>query len=233
MIQRNVRSSGFYHAADLRSDHFDRIRIIMKKNLGSRKSCPLYIVLLLCGIAAFYPFGADLLASADSQELDRLFSDMGVSKSVNALPVEVMLKDLNGRPVSLSDFRGKIVFLNFWTTWCYDCRIEMPHMEKLHQKFKNKEFEMVAINLQEPVSPVKQFFKNFKLTFTTLLDSAGEVGARFRITAIPTTFILNKQGIIIGKVMGPRKWDGEKAFALFKHLTNRSVATTSSVRTAQ
>ena len=109
----------------------------------------------------------------------------------------------------------------------------MPDMEKLHQKFKNKDFAMVSINIQESVSQVKQFLEDFKLTFTALLDSAGEVGAHFRITAIPTTFILDKQGIIIGKVMGPRDWDGKKAFALFKHLTNRSVATTSSVRTAQ
>jgi peroxiredoxin len=109
----------------------------------------------------------------------------------------------------------------------------MPHMEKLHQKFKNNDFAMVAINLQEPVSQVKQFFKNYKLTFTALLDSGGEVGARFMITAIPTTFILDKEGIIIGKVMGPREWNSKKAFALFEHLTNRSVATTSSLRSAQ
>ena len=89
---------------------------------------------------------------------------------------------------------------------------------------------MVAVNLQEPVSQVKQFFKDYKLTFTALLDSDGEVGAHFRVTAIPTTFILDKQGIIIGKVMGPRKWDGKKAFALFEHLTNRSGATTSNLR---
>jgi thiol-disulfide isomerase/thioredoxin len=169
----------------------------------------------------------------DSQELDQLFGEMGVIKMVQALPVEIRLKDLNGRQVSLSDFKGKIVFLNFWTTWCYACRIEMPDMEKLHQKFKNENFTMVTINLQESASQVKQFFKDFKLTFTALLDSDGEVGAHFMITAIPTTFILDKEGIIIGKVMGPREWDGKKAFALFEHLTNRSVATTSSLRSAQ
>lgn len=173
------------------------------------------------------------MAKADSQDLDRLFDDIGVIKIVQVLPVEIRLKDLNGRPVRLSDFRGKIVFLNFWTTWCYDCRIEMPVMEKLHQKFKNKNFAMVTINLQESVSQVKQFFKDYKLTFTALLDSDGEVGAHFRINAIPTTFILDREGIIIGKVFGPRKWDGKKAFALFEHLTNRSVAMTSSLRRAQ
>jgi thiol-disulfide isomerase/thioredoxin len=195
-----------------------------------RKSCFFYIALLFSGIMAFYVFDAESLARTDRQDLDQLFGDMGVIKISQALPVEIKLKDLNGQPVSLSDFRGKIVFLNFWTTWCFDCRIEMPHMQKLHQQFKNKEFEMVAVNLQEPVAQVKQFIKDYTLTFTALLDSDGEVGAHFRITAIPTTFILNKQGIIIGKAFGPRKWDDKKAFALFEHLTNRSVTTTSSLR---
>ena len=193
----------------------------MKKYLAIRPSYLFFIALLFSGFAAFYLFDADSLAKADSQELDQLFGDMGVIKIAQILPVEVRLIDLNGRPVSLSDFRGKIVFLNFWTTWCFDCRIEMPHMEKLHQQFKNKEFEMVAVNLQEPVSQVKQFFKDYKLSFTALLDSDGEVGAHFRITAIPTTFILNRQGITIGKVTGPRKWDSKKSFALFEHLTDK------------
>jgi len=205
----------------------------MKTNSAIRPTYLFFIALLSFGFAAFYPLNAESVAAADNQDLDRLFDDMGVTKISQALPVEIKLNDINDRPVSLSDLRGKIVFLNFWTTWCFDCRIEMPHMEKLHQQFKNKEFEMVAINLQEPVSQVKQFFKDYKLTFTTLLDSDGAAGAHFRITAIPTTFILNKQGIIIGKVMGPRKWDSKKAFALFEHLTDRSVATTSNMRSAQ
>jgi thiol-disulfide isomerase/thioredoxin len=200
------------------------------KSLHSRPSCLFLAALLLPGFAAFYLFDAEALAKDDSRDLDQLFGDMGVNRISQALPVEITLMDLNGRPVSLSEFRGKIVFLNFWTTWCFDCRIEMPVMEKLHQKFKNNDFAMVTINLQEPVSQVKQFFKDYGLTFSALLDSDGEVGAHFRITAIPTTFILNKQGIIIGKAFGPRKWDDKKAFALFEHLTNRTVTTTSSLR---
>ena len=208
-------------------------RIIMEKYLTIRPWYFSLVALTLSGFAALFFFDAQALAKADSQELDQLFGDMGVIKMVQALPIEFSLKDLNGQPVSLSDFRGKIVFLNFWTTWCYACRIEMPDMEKLHQKFKNTDFAMVTINLQESVSQVKQFFKDFKLTFTALLDSDGEVGAHFMITAIPTTFILDKSGIIIGKVMGPREWDGEKSFALFEHLTNGSVTRTSSLRPTQ
>jgi len=195
-----------------------------------RKSCFFYIVLLFSGFAALYLFDAESLAETDSRDLDRLFDDMGVIKIAQVLPVEVRLMDLNGRTVSLSDFRGKIVFLNFWTTWCFDCRIEMPNMEKLHQKFKHKDFAMVAINLQEPVSKVKHFSKNFKLTFTSLLDSDGEIGTHFRINAIPTTFILDRQGIIIGKAMGRREWDGKKSFALFEHLTRSGLKTSDRVQ---
>jgi len=205
----------------------------MKKYLTIRASYLFIMALLFPGFAVFYLFDTESSAKADSQDLNKLFDDMGVIKMVQALPVEITLNDTDGRPVSLSDFRGKIVFLNFWTTWCYACRIEMPDMEKLHQKFKNRDFAMVTINLQESVSQVKQFFKDFELTFTALLDPDGAVGAYFMITAIPTTFILDKDGIIIGKVMGPREWDDKKAFALFEHLTNRSVATTSSLRSAQ
>jgi thiol-disulfide isomerase/thioredoxin len=185
------------------------------------------MALIFFGFVALFFFNAESLAMTDSQELDQLFGEMGVIKMVQALPVEIRLKDLNGKPVSLSDFRGKIVFLNFWTTWCYACRIEMPDMEKLHQKFKNTDFEMVTINLQESVSQVKQFFKDFKLTFTALLDSDGGVGALFMITAIPTTFILDKKGIIIGKVMGPREWDSKAAIALFENLIDNKIQTSS------
>lgn len=205
----------------------------MRRYLASRPNSLIFAVLLFSGLTAFYPFDAETWARADSSELDRLLGDMGVVKISQVLPVEIELKDLDGQPVSLSDFKGKIVFLNFWTTWCFDCRIEMPQMEKLHQKLKKKDFAMVTVNLQEPVSQVKRFFKNFNLTFTSLLDSDGEVGARFRITAIPTTFILDKQGVIIGKAVGPRNWDGEKAFALFVHLINRSGTVTPSLRIAQ
>jgi thiol-disulfide isomerase/thioredoxin len=116
------------------------------------------------------------------------------------------------------------VFINFWTTWCLACVIEMPSMEKLHQKFKDKDFVMVAINLQESASTIKQFYKEYKLTFTTLLDSTGDVGAGLGIRSIPTTFILDKNGRILGKALGPREWEGKKSIALFEYLTDGYVA---------
>jgi cytochrome c biogenesis protein CcmG/thiol:disulfide interchange protein DsbE len=83
---------------------------------------------------------------------------------------------------------------------------------------------MVAINLQESDTTVLKFFKEYKLTFTTLLDSTGEVGAAFGIRGIPTTFILDKKGIIIGRALGPREWDSRDSFDLFEYLTESYVA---------
>ena len=178
-------------------------------------------------------FSGESLAGDADTELDRLFNKMNVLRMTAATEsIHFELKDLNGSAVALSDYKGKIVFLNFWTTWCPTCRIEMPSMEKLHQKFKDQDFAMVTINLQESASQVKSFFKEYKLTFTALLDSDGKVGIRFRINAIPTTYILDKEGRIIAKAIGPREWDSKKSIVLFEHLTNK-LAATSAVNAAR
>jgi len=200
----------------------------MRKLLADRPRILLFIAMIISGSVAVPFFKADLSAKTDSRGMDRLFSIVGVIKVPPAEdPVKINLKDMNGKNTSLSDFKGKIVFLNFWTTWCPTCRIEMPSMEKLHQKLKNKDFAMVTINLQESASQVKSFFKEFKLTFTALLDPAGEVSASFGIRSIPTTYILDKTGRIIGLVSGPREWDSKAAIALFENLiANDAVAAT-------
>jgi len=200
----------------------------MKKLFADRPRILLFIAMIISGSVAVPFFMAGLSAKTDSRGMDRLFSTVGVIKVPPAEdPVKINLKDMNGKNTSLSDFKGKIVFLNFWTTWCPTCRIEMPSMEKLHQKLKNKDFAMVTINLQESAPQVKAFFKEFKLTFTALLDSTGEVGASFGIRAIPTTYILDKTGRIIGQVSGPREWDSKAAMALFENLIdNDAVAAT-------
>ena len=196
----------------------------MKKRSAERPGIYPLILLLCSGIAALFFFKTELWAKTDSGEMYRMFDIMGVIKILPTEdPVVINLKDMNGNNVSLADFKGKIVFLNFWTTWCPTCRIEMPSMEKLHQKLKNKDFAMVTINLQESASRVKGFFKGLKLSFTALLDTTGEVGASFGIRAIPTTYILDKTGRIIGQANGPREWDSKEAIALFENLIDNKM----------
>ena len=199
------------------------------KKLFDRPKIHLIAVLVCSGLVALAFFNTELSAKTDNMGMDRLFKIVGVIKVPPTKdPVRINLEDMNGKSISISDFRGKIVFLSFWTTWCPACRIEMPSMEKLHQKLINKDFAIVTVNLRESASKVKSFFKEFKLTFTALLDSTGLVAASFGIRSIPTTYILDKTGRIIGKVNGPREWNSEMAIALFENLMDKdTVADTS------
>jgi thiol-disulfide isomerase/thioredoxin len=192
----------------------------------------LLLISVVLGSAGLGFLQIDLFAETENRQLEQLFKEMGVLQIPPAAdPVEIQLKDQNGRLTSLSEFRGKIVFLNFWTSWCLACVIEMPSMEKLYQKFQDKGFAIVAVDLQETDATVLKFLEKYKLTFTTLLDSTGDVGAAFGIHGIPTTFILDKNGVIIGKVMGPREWDSRDSFALFEYLTDSFVAGSNSKST--
>ena len=193
----------------------------MKKKVSFKLILPAIILLIMSvgvGLPLFYS-GFFAIAGAQDQELERLFSNIGILKIVRiSQPVEIQLKDVFGNTVSLSDFRGNVVFLNFWATWCPPCVIEMPSMQKLHRRFKDKNFVMVAINSQETDARVKSFFDKYKLSFTALLDSSGQVGTWFEVNVLPTTFVLDKEGRIIGSALGPREWDSQASIALFDYL---------------
>jgi len=156
---------------------------------------------------------------SDTLKIDRLFYNMGIQKIPGvAPPIDINLMDLTGKRIRLSDMRGKIVFLNFWTTWCPGCIVEIPAMEKLNNKLKDKDFVMLAISMQEPTSRVKDYFTKHKLSFTALLDSKGDVASRFGVISVPTTFIVDKEGGIIGKAIGAREWYSKDAISLFEYL---------------
>ncbi len=194
----------------------------MNKYIPIRVLSLISILVILAGGAEAAGSATMRMMQSDISKTDRLFLDMGIFRLHSlAPPVDIYLKDLNEKMVRVSDLKGKIVFLNFWTTWCLACRVEMPAMQKLHQRLKDKDFVMIAINLQEPASRVKAFNKKYKLSFTSLLDSTGKVGLRFGVRSIPITYILDKKGGIIGKALGAREWDSEKSIALFEHLMGR------------
>ncbi len=178
----------------------------------------------ISSVALSFSFRSVQVISTDEADpkTERLFREMRVIEVPHIPPtVDFSLLDINGQLFTLSDFKGKIVFLNFWTTWCPECRIEMPSMEKLYKRLNGQNFTMIAVNLQEPALRVKTFLKKYPLTFTILLDSKGEIGPQFGIRAVPTTFILDKNGGIIGKALGNRQWDSKESMALFEHLINR------------
>lgn len=112
-----------------------------------------------------------------------------------------------GRRVNLSDYKGKVVLLNFWATWCIPCRKEMPSMEELYRIFKEREFEILAVNLEKFAGgKITLFVSNYGISFPILLDKELKTPARYGVRSIPTTYIIGKDGIIKEKIVGGRNW---------------------------
>ena len=131
---------------------------------------------------------------------------------------------LDGKMVSLSDYKGKVVLVNIWATWCPPCVDEMPSMEKLYQKFKGKNFEILAVSIDEPgLKAVAPFMKKSNLTFPALIDSEGTIKAVYGITGVPESFIIDKQGILIKKIVGPVDWAATNVFRFFSDLIQKPL----------
>jgi peroxiredoxin len=142
---------------------------------------------------------------------------------------DIRLPDLNGNKIALSDFKGRVIFLNFWATWCPSCVEEMADIQRLHQLFEGKKFVIVTINVKESRSQIKRFLESQKLTFTTLMDPSGETLNRFSIRAIPTTIILDRSGRVIDTIIGPRDWASKTSISKFKYLIDKDAGSSSTV----
>jgi len=129
------------------------------------------------------------------------------------------LKNLEGKEVSLSEFRGKYVLVNFWATWCGPCKIEMPSLEALYQRFKNKNFAMLAIsNDMFGATVVKPFVKANKFTFPVLLDQRLKASNGFGVVSLPSTFMIDPKGKIIGALFGAEDWATPSNILYFENL---------------
>ena len=129
------------------------------------------------------------------------------------------LKNLEGKEVSLNEFRGKYVLVNFWATWCGPCKIEMPSLETLYQRFKNKNFVMLAIsNDMYGATVVKPFVKANKINFPVLLDQQLKASNRFGVVSLPSTFMIDPKGEIIGAILGAENWATPNNILYFENL---------------
>jgi peroxiredoxin len=130
------------------------------------------------------------------------------------------LVTLDGKSVTLSDYRGKIVFLNFWATWCPPCVREMPSMENLHRAMKNHDFAILAVSIDmKSTYHVKSFIEKRKYSFPIMHDVSKDVARSYVVSGIPTTFIIDKKGVIEERLVGGRMWDSDKVVNYFKMLS--------------
>ena len=127
--------------------------------------------------------------------------------------------DLDGDQMSLSEFQGKVVLLNFWATWCGPCRVEMPAMEVLYQDLQGEGLEILAVSVDPQGMVVTRPFKEaMALTFPILHDPDYRVGAAYGARTLPMTYLIDRKGIIRHRIFGARDWSGPDAQELIRSL---------------
>jgi peroxiredoxin len=124
--------------------------------------------------------------------------------------------DSTGKIWRLSDLRGKVVFLNFWATWCSTCKAEMPSKEALYQKMQGKPFQMLGILFRDDPANLPQYYRTQKVSPPTLISPDNGAAKLYGITGVPETFIIDKNGIIREKIVGPREWDSPESIAMIE-----------------
>lgn len=120
------------------------------------------------------------------------------------------LPDMTGKKIDLNEFNGKVMLINFWATWCGPCRKEMPDLEKIQQKYQEKQFSVVAVSLDSDLGHVKAFLKRLPVTFPILHDPEMEVAEKYGVFAYPTSFLVDRKGGIKKYYIGEQHWLGKK-----------------------
>jgi peroxiredoxin len=196
---------------------------------------PRKVVLLLAAALVVAAAGVGLLASAkppspappagraepaialapSTSGLEAAMRELDLVKPSRAKAAEdFTLPALDGGTFRLADQRGKVVLVNFWATWCPPCLEEMPAMERLWRKHKDAGFVLVAVSVDTDPKKVAPFVTEYKLTFPIALDPKMSVAERYGVRALPSSFILGKDGGLAALALGPRHWDNKASHRL-------------------
>lgn len=117
------------------------------------------------------------------------------------------LEDQEGKFVQLTDFKGKVVIINFWATWCPPCRKEMPSMQRAWEKLQKEDIVLLAINVGEDSDAIFAFTAEYPVEFPLLMDKTSSVSREWRVRGLPSTYVIDPQGRIIYRAIGGREWD--------------------------
>jgi len=127
--------------------------------------------------------------------------------------------DLDGRAVRLSALRGRVVLLNLWTTWCAPCREEMPSLDRLQARMRDRAFTLLAVSQdEEGRRAVEAFLQQTRLSFPVYLDPEHRVGDRYEVWGYPETFVIDQNGVVVERVIGPRDWASAQSIAQLEAL---------------
>lgn len=118
----------------------------------------------------------------------------------------------------MADLRGKVVVLNFWASWCLECRPEMPVLERLHREFGSRGLAVIGINAREDLDTARRYASDLRLSFPLVLDPGGKITGLYGVVGLPATFLVGRDGRAVALAVGPRKWASVSALALIEAL---------------
>lgn len=173
-------------------------------------------------IAIVTILGAPEASRAEAAELLERLNLSGYPPG--AKPPEFNGYTADGRRMSLVSLRGKVVLLNFWATWCQECRPEMPLFEQLHREFGVQGLSVIGINAREGTAAIQRYARGLGLTFPLVLDPKGEINAAYGVIGLPSTFLVGRDGRAVALAVGPRDWASAPARAMIQALLAEPVA---------
>ena len=134
--------------------------------------------------------------------------------------VDFNLEALDGKTVTLSSYKGKVVLLSFWATWCGPCKAELPSVQAMYRKLQGRGLELLAVDVQEDRKTVSGFLKATGLSFPVLMDADGNVGTSYAAGSIPTNYIIDRNGKIIARIVGydGGEWTSPARMGIFDKL---------------
>ncbi len=144
--------------------------------------------------------------------------------SRSTIPPEFNGRMANGQEVSLASLQGKVVLLNFWATWCLECRSEMPAFERLHRELSAQGLAVMGINALEGTATIREYAEELGLTFPLILDPSGKINSTYGVIGLPTTFLIARDGRAVALAIGPREWSGKPARAIIQALLAEPAA---------
>jgi peroxiredoxin len=164
-------------------------------------------------------------SAADQRAVADLLKPLNLSGYPSVMrPPDFSGRTADGETVSLTNLRGRVGVLNFWATWCQDCRQEMPVFERLHREFVARGLSVVGINVREGTATVRDYSKELGLTFPLVLDPQGKIYAAYGVIGLPTTFLIGRDGRAVALAVGPREWESTSARALIQMLLTQPAA---------
>ena len=174
------------------------------------KKMIIILMLIIAGLALFFFM---------PKELERVHRAMA-AVGLKAPDFELPELDTSGKGSSmiwrLSELKGKVVFINFWATWCNECKIEKPAMQRLYEKMQGRPFQMLTIIYRDDAKKAVDYMKINGYTMPVLFDAGNEISRSYWVRGVPETFIIDKEGIVREKIIGRRAWDSPEAIGLIE-----------------